>query len=139
LESCKHVTVGTKFSQPLLSSSFRRTPRGGIEMDQFVKMVDDVKEVILSTSEDHWVWDLENTGEFSVSSIRNLIDEKTLPLTDYKARWNKLVPIKVQSVEGKNNHRYRSKVEVIAAKLDEIEQVMEKAKDESETREPKGE
>ncbi|GJT17383.1 putative RNA-directed DNA polymerase, eukaryota, reverse transcriptase zinc-binding domain protein [Tanacetum coccineum] len=95
LESCKHVTVGTKFSQPLLSSSFRRTPRGGIEMDQFVKMVDDVKEVILSTSEDSWVWDLENTGEFLVSSIRNLIDEKTLPLIDYKTRWNKLVPIKV--------------------------------------------
>ncbi|GKA47991.1 hypothetical protein Tco_0740949 [Tanacetum coccineum] len=45
----------------------------------------------------------------------------------------------VQSVEGKNNHRYRRKVEVIAAKLDETEQVMEKAKDESETREPKGE
>nr|GEV87888.1 RNA-directed DNA polymerase, eukaryota [Tanacetum cinerariifolium] len=95
LESCKHVTVGTKFSQPLLSSLFRRTPRGGVEMDQFVKMVDDVKEVILSTSEDRWVWDLENTGEFSVSSIRDLIDEKTLPLTNYKTRWNKLVPIKV--------------------------------------------
>ncbi|GJX55063.1 RNA-directed DNA polymerase, eukaryota, reverse transcriptase zinc-binding domain protein [Tanacetum coccineum] len=101
LESCKHVTVGTKFSQPLLSSSFRRTPRGGIEMDQFVKMVDDVKEVILSTSEDRWVWDLENTGEFSVSSIRNLIDEKTLPLTDYKTRWNKLVPIKVNILSWK--------------------------------------
>nr|GEW12125.1 RNA-directed DNA polymerase, eukaryota, reverse transcriptase zinc-binding domain protein [Tanacetum cinerariifolium] len=72
LESCKHVTVGTKFSQPLLSSSFRRTPRGGIEMDQFVKMVDDVKEVILSTSEDRWVWDLENTGEFSFSSTFNI-------------------------------------------------------------------
>ncbi|GKA19920.1 RNA-directed DNA polymerase, eukaryota [Tanacetum coccineum] len=77
------------------------TPRGGIEMDQFVKMIDDVKEVILSTSEDRWVWDLENTGEFSVSSIRNLIDEKTLPLTDYKTRWNKLFPIKVNILSWK--------------------------------------
>nr|GEV80527.1 RNA-directed DNA polymerase, eukaryota, reverse transcriptase zinc-binding domain protein [Tanacetum cinerariifolium] len=101
LESCKHVTVGTKFSQPLLSSLFRRTPRGGIKMDEFVKMVDDVKEVILSTSEDRWVWDLENTGEFSVSLIRNLIDEKTLPLTNYKTRWNKLVPIKVNILSWK--------------------------------------
>ncbi|GJX42295.1 RNA-directed DNA polymerase, eukaryota, reverse transcriptase zinc-binding domain protein [Tanacetum coccineum] len=102
LESCKHVTVGTKFSQPLLSSSFRRTPRAAFEKDQFFrKMVDDVKEVILSTSEDRWVWDLENTGEFSVSSIRNLIDEKTLPLTDYKTRWNKLVPIKVNILSWK--------------------------------------
>nr|GEV45238.1 nucleotide-binding alpha-beta plait domain-containing protein [Tanacetum cinerariifolium] len=101
LESLKHVTVGTKFSQPLLSSTFRRTPRGGIEMDQFVKMVDDVKEVILSMSEDRWVWDLENTGEFSVSLIRNLIVEKMLPLTNYKTRWNKLDPIKVNILSWK--------------------------------------
>ncbi|GJR37321.1 hypothetical protein Tco_1213005 [Tanacetum coccineum] len=44
----------------------------------------------------------------------------------------------VQSVEGKNNHRYRRKVKVIAAKLDETKQVVEKAKEESKTREPKG-
>nr|GEV22872.1 RNA-directed DNA polymerase, eukaryota, reverse transcriptase zinc-binding domain protein [Tanacetum cinerariifolium] len=35
LESCKHITVGRKLSQHNLSSSFRRNPRGGIEMDQF--------------------------------------------------------------------------------------------------------
>ncbi|GKE55101.1 RNA-directed DNA polymerase, eukaryota, partial [Tanacetum coccineum] len=33
--------------------------------------------------------------EFSVASIRKLIDDKTLPSSDYITRWNKSVPIKV--------------------------------------------
>nr|GFA65441.1 hypothetical protein [Tanacetum cinerariifolium] len=57
----------------------RLNPRDGIEMDQFGKVVDLINEVSLNSSADRWLWELEKTREFSVSSIRNLIDEKTLP------------------------------------------------------------
>ncbi|GJZ08224.1 hypothetical protein Tco_0542507 [Tanacetum coccineum] len=40
---------------------------------------------------------LEKSGEFSVASIRKLIDDKTLPRSDYITRWNKSVPIKIRS------------------------------------------
>nr|GEV70855.1 hypothetical protein [Tanacetum cinerariifolium] len=66
LESCKHIMVAAKFSQPTLSYSFRRHPRG-----------------------------LENTGEFSVASVRRLIDDKMLPSMECKTRWINYVPIKV--------------------------------------------
>nr|GFA94984.1 RNA-directed DNA polymerase, eukaryota, reverse transcriptase zinc-binding domain protein [Tanacetum cinerariifolium] len=89
LESSKQITVGLKLSHPNLSSSFRRYPRGGIEMEQFVKMENAVNKINLTTTDDRWVWDLKSTGLFSVSSIRNLIDEKTLPVTYFKTIWNK--------------------------------------------------
>nr|GEZ33993.1 RNA-directed DNA polymerase, eukaryota [Tanacetum cinerariifolium] len=73
----------------------RMYPRGGIEMEQFVKMEEVVNEINLTTTDDRWVWDLESMGVFSVSSIRNLIDEKTLPVTDFKTIWNKFVSIKI--------------------------------------------
>nr|GEV55637.1 RNA-directed DNA polymerase, eukaryota, reverse transcriptase zinc-binding domain protein [Tanacetum cinerariifolium] len=95
LESSKQITVGLKLSHPNLASSFRRYPRGGIEMEQFVKIEDAVNEINLTRTDDRWVWDLESTGVFSVSSIRNLIDEKTLPVTDFKTISNKLVSIKI--------------------------------------------
>nr|GEY70475.1 RNA-directed DNA polymerase, eukaryota [Tanacetum cinerariifolium] len=61
LENCKQITVGEKLSQPNLSFSFRRKPR----------------------------------GDFSVASVRNLIDSKMLPNLEYKTRWINYVPIKV--------------------------------------------
>nr|GEV16063.1 RNA-directed DNA polymerase, eukaryota, reverse transcriptase zinc-binding domain protein [Tanacetum cinerariifolium] len=44
---------------------------------------------------DRWTWTLANSGEFSVASVRQLIDDKTLLEVDSKTRWNKYVPIKV--------------------------------------------
>ncbi|GJV24015.1 RNA-directed DNA polymerase, eukaryota, reverse transcriptase zinc-binding domain protein [Tanacetum coccineum] len=95
LESCKHITVAAKFSQPTLSYSFRRHPRGGCEQDQFQKLEDLVRLVILTPIDDRWIWGLENTGEFSVASVRRLIDDKMLPSLECKTRWINYVPIKV--------------------------------------------
>nr|GEV06651.1 RNA-directed DNA polymerase, eukaryota [Tanacetum cinerariifolium] len=41
------------------------------------------------------IWGLENTGEFSVASIRRLIDDKMLSSLECKTRWINYVPIKV--------------------------------------------
>ncbi|GJY28720.1 RNA-directed DNA polymerase, eukaryota [Tanacetum coccineum] len=38
---------------------------------------------------------LEGSGDFSVASIRKLIDDKMLPKVSFKTRWSKDVPIKV--------------------------------------------
>ncbi|GKB78475.1 RNA-directed DNA polymerase, eukaryota, reverse transcriptase zinc-binding domain protein [Tanacetum coccineum] len=95
LESCKLISVGTKLSHPSICSSFRRNPRGGNELDQLVRLEDDLKVVVLSSNDDRWVWELESTGDFSVSSIRNLIDKKFLPNVELKTRWNKFIPIKI--------------------------------------------
>nr|GEZ69772.1 RNA-directed DNA polymerase, eukaryota [Tanacetum cinerariifolium] len=62
LESCKLISVGTKLSHPCIYSSFRRKPRGGSELDQLARLGDVLKEVILSSNEYRWVWDLESTG-----------------------------------------------------------------------------
>nr|GEX79930.1 RNA-directed DNA polymerase, eukaryota [Tanacetum cinerariifolium] len=60
LESCKLISVGTKLSHPCIYSSYCRKPRGGSELDQ-LDLGDVLKEVILSSNEDRWVWDLEST------------------------------------------------------------------------------
>ncbi|GJX91167.1 RNA-directed DNA polymerase, eukaryota, reverse transcriptase zinc-binding domain protein [Tanacetum coccineum] len=44
---------------------------------------------------DRWVWNLESSGDFSVSSIRKVIDEKRFPSVCSKTRWVKYVSIKV--------------------------------------------
>nr|GEV76370.1 RNA-directed DNA polymerase, eukaryota, reverse transcriptase zinc-binding domain protein [Tanacetum cinerariifolium] len=45
--------------------------------------------------EDEKVWSLESSGEFSVASIRKVIDEKRLSIANSMTRWVKYVPIKV--------------------------------------------
>ena len=95
LESCKSITVARKLTQPNLTFSFRRTPRGGVEQEQFEKIEEWVNVVILAPVSDRWTWELENSGDFSVASVRKLIDDKTLPVLGYKTRWINYVPIKV--------------------------------------------
>ncbi|GJU82243.1 RNA-directed DNA polymerase, eukaryota, reverse transcriptase zinc-binding domain protein [Tanacetum coccineum] len=95
LESCKDVTVGNKLVQPNLSFSFRRIPRGGVEQTQMNELVALMQPVILSPMQDRRTWTLNSSGEFSVASVRNLIDIKMLPKGGFKTRWIRYVPIKV--------------------------------------------
>nr|GFB67902.1 RNA-directed DNA polymerase, eukaryota [Tanacetum cinerariifolium] len=44
---------------------------------------------------DRWIWSLSGDGEFSVSSVRNLIDDKNLGTIGSKTQWCKFVMIKV--------------------------------------------
>nr|GEW26082.1 RNA-directed DNA polymerase, eukaryota, reverse transcriptase zinc-binding domain protein [Tanacetum cinerariifolium] len=95
LESCKSISVGLKLAQPSLAFSFRRAPRRGAEQEQFDEVVDLVNAIKLAPVSDRWTWALESSGDFSVASVRKLIDDKLLPVVDYKTRWIKFVPIKV--------------------------------------------
>ncbi|GJW86582.1 hypothetical protein Tco_0161922 [Tanacetum coccineum] len=75
LENRKHITVAEKISEATLIASFRRAPRGGVEEDQFIQLVELVDSVILSNTNDRWVWLLDPSGEYSVSSARTLAGE----------------------------------------------------------------
>ncbi|GKF49132.1 hypothetical protein Tco_0142383, partial [Tanacetum coccineum] len=49
---------------------------------------------ILSSMLDRWRWSFSGDGEFSMSSVRSLIDDKILEVVRPKTRWIKYVPIK---------------------------------------------
>nr|GEZ31661.1 RNA-directed DNA polymerase, eukaryota, reverse transcriptase zinc-binding domain protein [Tanacetum cinerariifolium] len=86
LESCKDVKVGSKLSHARLDFSFRRAPRGSVKEDQLIKLSNQIEGVILTNSRDRWIWTLEGSGEFSVTSVRKLIDDNMLSESDMKTR-----------------------------------------------------
>ncbi|GKC09027.1 RNA-directed DNA polymerase, eukaryota [Tanacetum coccineum] len=94
LENSKDCYVAAKLNGSLLGS-FRRIARGGIEEYQLAHLRLLLEQVILSPSEDRWVWVLSNDGGFRVKDVRRLLDEFFLPKSDVATRWVKCVPIKV--------------------------------------------
>ncbi|GKD39144.1 hypothetical protein Tco_1259351, partial [Tanacetum coccineum] len=58
--------------------SLRQIPKGGIEQVQFLEFLASMEGVDLVDMRDRWVWSLEGAREFSVASIRRLIDERWL-------------------------------------------------------------
>nr|GEW45804.1 RNA-directed DNA polymerase, eukaryota [Tanacetum cinerariifolium] len=95
LECDKNVIVSNKIRDPSLFSSFRREPRGGIEEEQHLNLVEKVASVILSNSADRWSWSLASSGEFSVKTACSHIDDILLPLVGAATRWVPVVPIKI--------------------------------------------
>ncbi|GJW93693.1 RNA-directed DNA polymerase, eukaryota [Tanacetum coccineum] len=55
----------------------------------------------LGISSGRWVWSLVGTGEFSVASVRKLIDDIRLPEVSSQSRWIQEVPIKVNVLSWK--------------------------------------
>nr|GEY23454.1 hypothetical protein [Tanacetum cinerariifolium] len=73
LKCAKHVTVAAKLSDSSLIDSFRRPPRGGVQEEYLLGLIDNVDSVILSNSIDGF-------------GLLNLHDP---------TRWIKIVPIKI--------------------------------------------
>nr|GEW94047.1 RNA-directed DNA polymerase, eukaryota [Tanacetum cinerariifolium] len=92
LESCKSISIRSKLAQSSLSQSFRRTPRGGVEMSQFDEFSEMMQHVNLVPTADRWVWLRNNSREFSVASVRHLIDEKVCTGGDQKTTWIRYIP-----------------------------------------------
>ncbi|GJW89939.1 RNA-directed DNA polymerase, eukaryota, reverse transcriptase zinc-binding domain protein [Tanacetum coccineum] len=106
LETMKSIEVTSKLSHAGLEFSFRRNPRGGVEQAQFELLKEKVEAVILSNANDGWRWSLVDSGEFSVLSVRKLIDDALLPKVNMKTRWIKAVPIKINVHAWKVKHDY---------------------------------
>ncbi|GKD96154.1 RNA-directed DNA polymerase, eukaryota, reverse transcriptase zinc-binding domain protein, partial [Tanacetum coccineum] len=95
LEQFKDITVANKMSHENIDWSFRRHIRSGIESHQMSLLKERLNGCSLSNSKDRWSWSLEGSGEFSVTSIRRLIDAAYLPSSNVKTRWIREVPIKI--------------------------------------------
>ncbi|GJR46170.1 RNA-directed DNA polymerase, eukaryota, reverse transcriptase zinc-binding domain protein [Tanacetum coccineum] len=74
---------------------------GGVEQEQFEELWTLVNDIRLVPMGDRWTWNLSSSGEFSVSSVRRLIDDKILPDDVQKTRWVRFVPIKVNVIAWK--------------------------------------
>ncbi|GJS95639.1 hypothetical protein Tco_0802607 [Tanacetum coccineum] len=61
-----------------IKKRFWKLPRGSLEEEQFSKLIEDVNSVILSVSNDRWIWPLDSSGEFSIKSTRLFIDDHLL-------------------------------------------------------------
>nr|GEW78114.1 hypothetical protein [Tanacetum cinerariifolium] len=67
----------------------------GAKQAQLDILSDMVREVGLVPMSDRYIWSLEGSKDFSVASIRKVIDDKFLPNVSSKTRWVKYVPIKM--------------------------------------------
>nr|GFB09923.1 hypothetical protein [Tanacetum cinerariifolium] len=77
-----HKKMAEKMSHDNLGDSLRRTPTGGIEQDQFMKMLASVEGTVLVEMHDRWVWSKEGSSVFSVASARRLIDDRSIFLDE---------------------------------------------------------
>ncbi|GJU36726.1 RNA-directed DNA polymerase, eukaryota [Tanacetum coccineum] len=93
LETDIDISVAAKLQS--IVASFRRSVRGGVEDHQLQQLVSMLDSVILSSSNDRWICDLNGDGIFRVKDIRNLLDEFFLPKVNVPTRWVNVVPIKV--------------------------------------------
>ncbi|GJR20884.1 hypothetical protein Tco_0969411 [Tanacetum coccineum] len=69
----------------------------GVEEFQLDNLSRLVSTITLSSAVDRYVWSLENSGEFSVKSIRQVIDANCFPVIHSATRWVKSVPLKASS------------------------------------------
>ncbi|GKB14500.1 RNA-directed DNA polymerase, eukaryota, reverse transcriptase zinc-binding domain protein [Tanacetum coccineum] len=111
LETNKNVTIASKLSHSSLVSSFRQDPRGGAQQSQLDALMDKLQDVSLVNMRDRWVWSLEGSRDFSVASVRKLVDDNTLPEISAKSRWVKVVPIKV------NIHAWKVRLDCLPTRL----------------------
>ncbi|GJR00111.1 RNA-directed DNA polymerase, eukaryota [Tanacetum coccineum] len=94
LEINKDCTVADKL-QFSVTSSLRRSVRGGVKSSQLALLQTYIKGTLLFNMEDRWVWDLNGEGVFRVKDVRILLDECFLPKAPTATRWVKYVPIKI--------------------------------------------
>nr|GEX10752.1 RNA-directed DNA polymerase, eukaryota [Tanacetum cinerariifolium] len=76
-----------KFAHTSIDHSFRRCPRSAVEQTQLSDLRSKLAAVSLVDVRDKWKWSLEGSGDFSVSSIRKLIDDKRLPDVSSKTHY----------------------------------------------------
>nr|GEY09072.1 RNA-directed DNA polymerase, eukaryota [Tanacetum cinerariifolium] len=94
-----------------LDVSFRRPPSGGVGQFQFELLKEKVEGYILADMMDRWFWALEGSGDFTVASVRKMIDDFMLPEVSSKTRWIEAVPIKV------NMHAWKVKLDGLPTRL----------------------
>ncbi|GKC13769.1 RNA-directed DNA polymerase, eukaryota, partial [Tanacetum coccineum] len=72
------------------------SPRSGIGEGQLLLLISNTSSVILPNISDRWSWLLDPSGDFSIKSTREFIDDSMLSKTDVPTRWVKSIPIKIK-------------------------------------------
>ncbi|KAL4563807.1 hypothetical protein LXL04_027853 [Taraxacum kok-saghyz] len=94
LDPCVVVSVAQRNSIDKIRDAFVMERRREVPMTQW----DDLRSMIrilLHDCVDRVVWDLEATGNFSISSARKFLDTVCLGAAEVKTRWNAFVPLKL--------------------------------------------
>nr|GEX68641.1 hypothetical protein [Tanacetum cinerariifolium] len=95
LNNYKQITVVKKINHASMGDTFRRPPRGDAEEEQLDFLLSRMSCLILTNIPNLCVWSLEATSEFSVKSVRRLIDDLILSKEEVATRWVKVMPIKI--------------------------------------------
>ncbi|GJV77517.1 hypothetical protein Tco_1509101 [Tanacetum coccineum] len=66
LETVKQISIADKFRFASVDSSFRRVPRGGVEVEQSKELRSRLALVQFAQMNDRWSWSPTGDGEFSV-------------------------------------------------------------------------
>ncbi|GJT33965.1 RNA-directed DNA polymerase, eukaryota [Tanacetum coccineum] len=111
LEMDKKISVAAKCAQENFVISFRRVPRSGVESSQLNDLISFMNGVVIGVVPDRWFWSLNGMGEYSVSSVRKVIDERCLPGMSNQTRWSKEVPIKI------NVHAWKVSLDCLPTRL----------------------
>ncbi|PWA52224.1 RNA-directed DNA polymerase, eukaryota [Artemisia annua] len=77
------------------STALRRSPRGGVELNQFEAIKAAIGNVFLTDQSDSWQWTLDVAPGYSVASARILVDDRTLEAGLVASKWNRHIPINV--------------------------------------------
>ncbi|KAJ0570205.1 putative RNA-directed DNA polymerase [Helianthus annuus] len=72
-----------------------RVPATGAESAELRNLKDELRSFNRNEQEDKWQWCLEESGEFTVKSLRKLLQSKSFTDLDTCCTWNKWSPIKV--------------------------------------------
>ncbi|GJS13372.1 RNA-directed DNA polymerase, eukaryota [Tanacetum coccineum] len=91
----KRLEMGKILSSGMSLGREMRNPRSGSEQSQMAMLLSHLEGIHLPNMLDRWSWSLSGDGEFSLSSTRNLIDDKTLGTVGSKTQWCKYVSLKV--------------------------------------------
>ncbi|KAL4573100.1 hypothetical protein LXL04_019893 [Taraxacum kok-saghyz] len=87
--------VADRWAEDGWAFSWSRPITGGVAFGQLQEMVDLLREVRCSRDPDGWSWKIASDGMFSVASTRGWIDRQVLRSSNFKTRWCKYIPQKV--------------------------------------------
>nr|GEX26007.1 RNA-directed DNA polymerase, eukaryota [Tanacetum cinerariifolium] len=95
MEAIRNSTVASKLGSPSLEVSIRRSVCDGVERQQLLDLNSLTGSLILSSSKDRWICDLNGDGEFRVKDVRIKLDDILLPSDSNATRWVKYIPINI--------------------------------------------